>query len=137
MRARMDSIQESLTCPVCFEEFEENGKHVPRLLPCSHTLCHKCIGQLIRDTRLECPTCRVNHEGKQEETSFPQNKYILTLRRRLGEFRKCPAHEEDMILYVENPDAREPSVLSVCLKLTSDTRPWRYKRQPTMWSLNY
>ena len=95
----MDSIQESLTCPVCFEEFEENGKHVPRLLPCSHTLCHKCIGQLIRDTRLECPTCRVNHEAKQEETSFPQNKYILTLRRRLGEFRKCPDHEENMILF--------------------------------------
>ena len=103
LRARMDSIQESLTCPVCFEEFEENGKHVPRLLPCSHTLCHKCIGQLIRDTKLECPTCRVNHEAKQEETSFPQNKYTLTLRRRLGEFRKCPDHEEDMILFCGEP----------------------------------
>ena len=107
MAGIMDSLQESLSCPVCFEEFEENGGHVPRLLPCSHTLCHTCTGQLTRNNRLECPTCRMKHETRNEEINFPQNKYILTMMRRrqrlegeeINGSRKCPKHGEKEILF--------------------------------------
>ena len=37
-----DSLEYAFTCQVCFEEFEETGDHVPRLLPCTYTLCETC-----------------------------------------------------------------------------------------------
>ena len=44
----------------------------------------------------------MKHEVRNEEISFPQSKYILTLMRRRptgrDEFRKCSNHEEDEVL---------------------------------------
>ena len=54
------------------------GEHVPRLLPCSHTLCESCLEILIREDKLDCPECRVKHEATSGRRSFPQNKYIIT-----------------------------------------------------------
>ena len=34
-----DSLEHLLSCQVCFHEFREDGEHIPRLLPCTHTLC--------------------------------------------------------------------------------------------------
>ena len=72
------SLELLLQCQVCFEDFEDDGAHVPRMLPCTHTLCHTYIGRLIQEGMTECPECRQKHEAKKEEKSFPQNKYILT-----------------------------------------------------------
>ena len=120
MAGTMDSLQEALTCLVCFEDFEENGDHVPRLLPCSHTLCHTCIGQYIRNTRLECPTCSMKHEVRNEEISFPQNKYILTLMRRKPtgreEFKKCSSHEEDEVLFCRETGCQ----MTLCIRCLSE-----------------
>ena len=77
MASQQDSLQHILSCVVCFEEFEEDGIHIPRLLPCTHTLCETCVKQLIRNQKLECPECRAKHDAKNEEKSFPQNKYLL------------------------------------------------------------
>ena len=71
------SLEYAYTCQVCFEDFEEIGDHVPRLLPCTHTLCQTCLGQMIRQDMLECPECRQKHRATSKEKSFPQNKYIL------------------------------------------------------------
>ena len=129
----MDSLQETLNCPVCFEEFEEDGDRVPRLLPCSHTLCHTCMDQCIRDNRLECPTCRIRHEVGNEEMSFPQNKYILTMVRRrsrleggeIEEYRRCPDHGQNENLSAAKLGARKPSVFCASPKPTWGTRLWR------------
>ena len=116
MAGKMDCLQESLSCPVCFEEFRENGDHVPRLLPCSHSLCQRCTGQLIPDNRLECPTCRVKHEARQEEMSFPQN--ILTLMKKKhieegekGEYTMCTEHEKDEVLFCQEPGCK----IAICI----------------------
>ena len=123
MAATMDSLTEALTCPVCFEEFAENGDHVPRLLPCSHNLCHTCIGQWIRNNRLECPTCSMKHEVRKEEINFPQNKYILTMmrrrpreqkRRRREQIKKCPNHEEDEVLFCRETECQK-TICVLCL----------------------
>ena len=118
MAATMDSLTETLTCPVCFEEFEENGDHVPRLLPCSHTLCHTCIGQWIRQNRLECPTCRMKHKARNEEINFPQNKYILIMMRRRPaareEFKKCPKQEGDEVLFCRETECQK-TICILCL----------------------
>ena len=112
-----------LQCQVCFEEFEEDGSHVPRLLPCTHTLCHTCIGQLIQRHKLECPECREKHEAKKEEKSFPQNKYILTQMKRKSaqeqpkahEFQKCLYHVKELSnLFCKEPGCRKP-ICRLCL----------------------
>ena len=54
------------------------GEYVSRLLPCSHTLCEACLEILIRESKLDCPECRVKHEATSGRRSFPQNKYIIT-----------------------------------------------------------
>ena len=121
MAGKMDSLMDTLTCPVCFEEFEENGDHVPRLLPCTHTLCHTCIGQWIQDKRLECPTCRMKHEATNEEMSFPQNKYILTMMRRRTEAgtdsKICLEHDKDEILFCRETGCQK----SICISCLSTT----------------
>ncbi|XP_014770719.1 probable E3 ubiquitin-protein ligase MID2 isoform X1 [Octopus bimaculoides] len=52
-------MEEELSCPVCLELFAD-----PLLLPCSHSICKKCLQDLVasdgeigrEETR--CPTCR-------------------------------------------------------------------------------
>ena len=73
---------EDMSCSVCFEPYTEIGEHIPRILPCYHTLCENCIRQLILRKKLECPECRTNHEAKHGPTTFKQNKYIVTNIRR-------------------------------------------------------
>ena len=117
------SLELLLQCQVCFEEFEEDGSHVPRLLPCTHTLCHTCIGKLIQGNKLECPECREKHEAKNEEKSFPQNKYILTQIKRKStqeqpnayEFQKCDDHGKELNLFCLDPECNKP-ICRTCLK---------------------
>ena len=87
------SLELLLSCQVCFEDFEEDGHHIPRLLPCTHTLCHTCVGQLIQENKIECPECREKHEAENKEKSFPQNKYILTQIKRKSSKEQSTAHE--------------------------------------------
>ena len=117
------SLELLFSCQVCFEDFEDEGKHVPRLLPCTHTLCHTCISQLIQGNKIECPECREKHEAKKEEKSFPQNKYILTQIKRKSaeeqtkacEFQKCIDHEKELSnLFCREPGCGMP-ICRLCL----------------------
>ena len=105
MTENLDSLEHILACQVCFHEFDEDGEHIPRLLPCSHTLCESCIKQLIQNSKLECPECRKIHDAEDVKT-FPQNKYILTqLRRKSPEegsppkVELCEEHKSELILF--------------------------------------
>ena len=93
---------DSTNCPVCFEQYEETGDHLPRLLPCTHTLCHTCTVQLMKNGKLTCPEDREIHSCKKGIRAFPQNKYILNLLRRkvnkVG-FQVCQKHEREKNLY--------------------------------------
>ena len=72
-----DSLEYILACQICLEDFEETGDHVPRILPCFHSLCEKCLKQLIEGNSMECPECREKHRVVNGIKIFPQNKYIL------------------------------------------------------------
>ena len=117
MAGNMDSLQESLACQVCFEDFSEDGDHVPRLLPCSHTLCESCIGQLIQNNRAKCPTCNMQHQARRA-TDFPQNRYTLTMMRRLperAEIRRCQLHQdEEETVFCREAECQKP-ICTECL----------------------
>ncbi|RVE64928.1 hypothetical protein OJAV_G00130640 [Oryzias javanicus] len=60
----MDSLEEDLTCSVCYQLFSD-----PRVLPCSHTFCKPCLENLLQTSNnhsvwrplrppIKCPNCR-------------------------------------------------------------------------------
>lgn len=63
----MELLEEDLTCPICCCLFED-----PRVLPCSHSFCRKCLEGILDGQRgpawrppFKCPTCRkeTSHNG--------------------------------------------------------------------------
>ena len=65
----------SLKCSVCLELFSD-----PRVLPCFHTYCLKCLQGLVSDRKsvLTCPQCRARHEiPKRDVTNFLYDISIL------------------------------------------------------------
>ena len=127
MASSTDSdTQNLMLCTICSEEFGDSGDHIPRLLPCTHTLCETCIKKLIRDNKLKCPECRAKHGARKEEKSFPQNKYLLMQIKRKpinvrvrGAQRSnkeiCVEHNRELVLFCKEPECLEPVCL-LCLK---------------------
>ncbi len=75
-------------CSVCFESYTQDGDRVPKLLPCSHTLCLQCLQQLPRHqgNRITCPECRKVHQvGQAGAEAFLTNRYILDFIEQLQE----------------------------------------------------
>ena len=66
-------------CPVCFKTYDESEALIPRLLPCTHTMCHTCLGSIIKDNNLVCPECSAEHHAANGAQTFFQNRYILRL----------------------------------------------------------
>ena len=121
-----DSLEHILACQICLEDFEEAGDHVPRLLPCSHTLCEECLKQLIKPSKrgnsMECPECGETHNVKNDVRTFPQNKYILiNIKKKLEdsvkevaprEVAKCEEHGRELILFCKRSECQK----AICLK---------------------
>ena len=118
MAEKLDSLESFLSCQVCFEDFEKDGKRVPRILPCSHTLCESCIKQLIQNSSLECPYCRQIHEAQNREKSFAQNRYLLIQIKREGtresidengrsDCERCEEHGKVLDLFCREPGCQK------------------------------
>ena len=121
-----ENTDDDLTnCSVCFELYAENGDHVPRILPCFHTLCEKCIKQLFRGRTLTCPECRNTHCADNVK-KFHQNKYVLThIRRKRKEQEEkeaslkgvmtCKKHNgKEACFYCKDPSCQK-AICPVCL----------------------
>ena len=100
MAENLDSLENFLSCQVCFHYFREDGDHIPRLLP-----CEACLKQLIRNDKLECPECRKTHEPEGIK-NFPQNKYLLSQVKRkppedvtMHKAKLCEEHQYELILF--------------------------------------
>ena len=118
MAERLDSLESLLSCQVCFEDFEKDGKRVPRILPCSHTLCESCIKRIIQDDKLECPYCRKTHEADNREKTFPQNRYLLIQIKRgrtrdpmdkgiSDDLERCEEHGKELNLFCREPGCQK------------------------------
>ena len=115
-----DGLEYILACQICLEDFEETGDHVPRILPCSHSLCEKCLIQLVRTSvrgkRVVCPECRKKYAMVDVKT-FPQNKYIVTNlkeRQKEREIAKCEEHGKELTLYCRRNECQK-AICSKCL----------------------
>ena len=134
-----NSLEFLMECGICFEDFSLEGDHVPRILPCSHTLCEMCIRNILKRkpkdaNLLECPMCKVKHPVSQGARSFPQNQFILPIiRKKMISFKT----DEEMRKYVEHtaepslfsvmiPSAKKISAMFVCLKNTETITLWIY-----------
>ena len=113
-------------CPVCFDEYTKTGGRIPKILPCSHSLCEKCLEVLIRNNKIDCPECRVKHEATSGTRSFAQNKYIVThLQKRQrseldshkllfgGQLDKCLQHNREKSLYCKEDECKK-AVCAIC-----------------------
>ena len=122
MAEALSSFDLLLTCSICFKEFEDDGALVPRILPCSHSLCDTCIGQLIQGNQIECPKCKSRHEIRKEGKTFPQNRYIMahikrknTEQQTPSEFEKCEEHGKELNLFCLNSECYK-AVCRTCLR---------------------
>lgn len=81
----MPSLEETLTCPVCLDLFDD-----PRLLPCSHTFCGKCLHSTRTNRSLiSCPLCRAHVLGQ----ILPVNRIVSALVEQFREGnRSIPIH---------------------------------------------
>ena len=117
-----DSLEYILACQICMEDFKESGDHVPRILPCSHTLCQGCLKQEIRDKSVKCPECQVQHATGNNERSFPQNKYLLiNIRRKASKtkgeptnIKVCEEHGKEVTLFCRETGCKKP-ICPICL----------------------
>ena len=111
----MAETTDSPVCPVCLEEFTHDGDKCPKLLPCSHTVCIKCLGQLPWPDRwnqwsIECPECRVSHKVPPTgPKGFPTNRYvqhvlnlekkIIELENKEVEYLLCQVHQKPCVMF--------------------------------------
>ena len=118
-----EEADDSALCPVCMESYSESGDAVPRLLPCTHTMCHACAGRLIKNNTLVCPQDRKPHPAPSGVTTFPQNKYILKMLKQSkttavppggSSSDRCTVHGMDMMLYCKHPDCQK-AICPLCL----------------------
>ena len=73
-----DSGEDDTICPICSKGYKATGEHVPKFLPCSHTVCEKCITRkLLKRDHLDCPQCNGLHFAHDGVGTFPTNKYVL------------------------------------------------------------
>ncbi|XP_065653749.1 E3 ubiquitin-protein ligase rfwd3.S-like [Hydra vulgaris] len=75
---REDSIDEEQSCPVCFEEWTNSGKHRLCSLNCGHLFGRSCIERWIKEQRNKnCPQCK--HPSKLKDIRNIYAKHLKVL----------------------------------------------------------
>ena len=56
-----EDVDKELTCAICLSRYE-----TPKVLPCLHTYCKGCLGDLLAKSRepdrVTCPQCKEEHK---------------------------------------------------------------------------
>ncbi len=120
-------------CCLCSKSFTD-AKNIPRLLPCSETMCQACIETYISNSpeKLTCPKCEATYtiNGSKMEP-FPINIYVLHIVKLLKEcgleginpeenynpLPKCPVHNRELGLYCNDPQCQK----TICQKCSHES----------------
>jgi tripartite motif-containing protein 2/3 len=106
-----DNFLKCSTCLCLYETVEHN----PKLLPCSHTVCHACLERIVAMsgpdcTSFRCPICReVVPVPRGGVPSFPPSFVInqlldLMARQRRDVVPKCSRHAQSELMFCESCD---------------------------------
>ena len=120
-----DSLEKELTCPICFNLFEE-----PKVLPCQHNFCGNCMESLLQRNesifKLECPICRDPFKREDIKSSFSMRRFAEIFHKRQESGTKSlPAHSRPMSQYdgtIEKKLRSRTEVLTVRPALPSISR---------------
>ena len=110
-------VQDSLNCTVCFERYNSSA-HLPKILPCQHTFCAKCINNLVSDIvftpYLECPVCRSSVSTKEVRTNLAVRDIVEELQSVQPTKLCCPDHaKKECSLFCT--DCLQP-ICALCVK---------------------
>ena len=66
-------IDDLISCAICFDHYED-----PRILPCAHTFCLKCIRKVVADNhgRFQCPMRDGTEIEENRIDSLPINRVL-------------------------------------------------------------
>ena len=67
---------EGLSCQICMEQFYENEQNVAVSLECGHTICKKCLKDMLNRKREKCPIDQETTIQLPNEYNFTENKII-------------------------------------------------------------
>ena len=103
-KRKLNEEAEMLACPVCFEDYQTSGNQVPRIFPCSHTICQKCVESIISGTEFVCPICRKKFETEIGTMPGLENSYIMNTlkilaRNKEERFQLCKEHKRERSLF--------------------------------------
>ncbi|XP_068216164.1 tripartite motif-containing protein 59-like [Palaemon carinicauda] len=76
-----------LECGVCTNPFSE--EHCPKILPCSHTFCCRCIEEIISNQTKACPFCREEFTASSTDDLL-FNRTVLEAAKQFLSFDKEP-----------------------------------------------
>jgi GTPase SAR1 family protein len=66
----------SITCNICFDNFDEEPDHEPKVMKCGDTFCFKCLKQIKKEKeKFSCPICQKEIDENIED--MPTNKYVF------------------------------------------------------------
>ncbi len=88
--------QEPTKCPVCLIRFNTRDE-TPKLFPtCGHTICKKCLYQVLRNYTSKCPLDKIPFDRELRSVdSFPTNLIALNLIQNNERYPKCKNHPEE------------------------------------------
>ena len=71
------TIDPNTNCTACFRANGDMRGRVPRMLPCYHTYCERCVWKHTRWNCVRCPECETKHPAQHGPEAFPVNLQIL------------------------------------------------------------
>ncbi len=109
-------LEAELTCAVCGERFDD-----PRVLPCLHTYCMKCVESLDQqesasaepeektDLKIVCPVCGVPGHKKEDEGELPKYPVFANLTKLLEIYEAGDSNLSGQSLTCENGQDSNPA----------------------------
>ena len=70
----------SISCTICFENYEDNTDNAPKIMPCGDTFCFKCLKTIKKEKeKFNCPICQ--KEIFENIEDMPTNKYVFNTKK--------------------------------------------------------
>ena len=77
-----------MECEKCFCQWDLEV-HIPKILPCGHTICQQCLLSLLHQSNsseltsnLKCPLCQDEHQtisSKEDISNLKENQLLISL----------------------------------------------------------